>query len=454
MKISTFDDDLLELREFADRLGRFIATERDYVEDGLVLALTSKFGSGKTTFLAMWKASLEGTEDETGRPLLISLNAWESDYYDAPLFALVSALVERLKTKGRSSKADTLKETAKNVGWSLMAAGNQIARKTTGVDVPAAVGHAARKKAEREDPIRVHPDAFSLYEHRKAAMQSLRDAIREIVADSEHGVWFLVDELDRCRPDYAIAYLETIKHIFDIKGAVFLLAADRRQLENSARAAFGPDLDFEEYYRKFVHREITLPPISAAGYRNLALKYVPYYLEREGTRYCRMALDDHRIKNIVELIGALKLTPRQIQEVFRVLGHISATSEENKGRLSWWATAESVAMAALRIGAPRIFDRLGSGRLEPEEALDFLQGLVGGSRGPSVRWWFTLFFTGGGLRVDKGESLGKIMQRVGLIKEASDFSMVELHQWDSSWEDSSNRFGEIQEKIERVSQWG
>ena len=57
MKISTFKDDLLELEDFASRLEDFIATEHDYVEGSLVLALTSKYGSGKTTFLEMWKSS-------------------------------------------------------------------------------------------------------------------------------------------------------------------------------------------------------------------------------------------------------------------------------------------------------------------------------------------------------------------------------------------------------------
>jgi len=96
------------------------------------------------------------------------------------------------------------------------------------------------------------------------------------------------------------------------KGAVFILAADRHQLENSAKTAFGIELDFEEYYRKFVHREVTLPPISDTGYANLARIYVSYYLEREGARFCYMQLDHNRIENISELFGALKLTPRQI----------------------------------------------------------------------------------------------------------------------------------------------
>ena len=103
MKFETFDDDLLGLAEFSKRLEEFIATERDYVEGSLVLALSSKFGSGKTTFLRMWKASLENVVNKTERPLVVPLNAWASDYYGDPLFAIISALVDRLETEGRSA---------------------------------------------------------------------------------------------------------------------------------------------------------------------------------------------------------------------------------------------------------------------------------------------------------------------------------------------------------------
>lgn len=53
MNVLTFDDDLLGLKDFAKRLKDFIDTEHDYVGGGLVVALTSKYGSGKTTFLHM-----------------------------------------------------------------------------------------------------------------------------------------------------------------------------------------------------------------------------------------------------------------------------------------------------------------------------------------------------------------------------------------------------------------
>lgn len=450
MKILTFEDDLFELEDFSHRLENFIATEHDYVEGSLVLSLTSKYGSGKTTFLEMWKSSLDRKDETTDKLLVISLNAWESDYYGDPLFAIISALVESLETEGQS--ANTLVNAAKDFGWFATAIGGQIVNKVTGIDAVAAGELAEKKKEKREETAQNIPDTFSIYQDRKATMESLKEAIKTFVAASEPRVLFLVDELDRCRPDYAITYLETIKHIFDIKGVVFLLAADRQQLENSAKIAFGSNLDFEEYYRKFIHREITLPPVSEAGYMRLASKYVNYYLEREGERRCFMKLERHRVENISELIGALKLTPRQIQEVFRVLGHIFSTSDENKGSLPWCLAVGSILMAALRIGDPRMFHLLGAQQLECEEAVKYLNKLMGDK---NVEWWFILLLTGGGLRKNDEETAEELMKRAGFANEDDDIYMRrELGQWSQGWGFSgTGRISEIHKKIEQISQW-
>ena len=201
MKISNFEEDLFGLGDFAHRLEKFIATENDYVEGSLVIALTSKYGSGKTTFLEMWKDSLE-QEEGVNKPLVISLNAWESDYYGDPLFAIISALVDSLQTKGKS--VNELINAAKDIGWFATAIGNQIVNKVTGIDAVAAGELAERKKGERENNSQIIPDSFSIYQERKAAMEALKTEIESFVSASEPKVLFLVDELDRCRPDYAI----------------------------------------------------------------------------------------------------------------------------------------------------------------------------------------------------------------------------------------------------------
>lgn len=201
-----------------------------------------------------------------------------------------------------------------------------------------------------------------------------------------------------------------------------------------------------------MHREVSLPPISDAGYNNLAKNYVGYYLEREGARFCFMELDHHRIESISELIGALKLTPRQIQEVFRTLGHLFETSEGNRGKLLWCLGIGSVAMAVFKIGAPNIFRALGNQALDPVDAMIFIKQTID----PSYPdWLFTLFYTGGGLKVGEDESLEVVMKRVGLIDDADNHDVRrDLSQWRSGWGHySSNRFKQIYEKILQISQW-
>jgi len=450
MNITTFDNDLLDLRPFAERLHRFIDVEHQFVDGSLVIALSSKFGSGKTTFFQIWKADLENSTEDQKTPLVISLNAWESDYYGDPLFAIISGLVDRVRESGQS--ADSIVEAAKDIGWFATAIGGQIVQKATGIDAIAAGALAEAKKAKRSSVVEIGKETFSVYQGRKDAMGNLKTAVQKFVTSSERRVLFLVDELDRCRPDYAIVYLETIKHIFDVQGAVFILAADRQQLENSAKTAFGPDLDFEEYYRKFVHREVSLPPISKAGYKKLASTYVNHYLQRDGLRSCYMKIDSDGMANISELVGALRLTPRQTQEMFRILGHMFDTSEEKRGCLRWCLAVGSVAMAAFKVGNPRVFHLLGNHEFEPVEAFDFLTALLERS---NIDWWFTLFLTGGGLKVGKKETEEEVMSKVGLIQQGTESrSLGRIGQWYAGWGRSSdNRFAEIHEKIEQILQW-
>ncbi len=103
MEVSTFEEDLLGLEGFAKRLDKFIDTELNFVDGSLVIALSAKFGFGKTTFLEMWRSSLKKAEEEEDKPYVISLNAWESDYYGDPFYAIISALVNCIKKEGESA---------------------------------------------------------------------------------------------------------------------------------------------------------------------------------------------------------------------------------------------------------------------------------------------------------------------------------------------------------------
>jgi hypothetical protein len=449
MIISNFNDDLIGFRDFSDRLLRFIEVEHHFVDGSLVIGLSSKYGSGKTTFFRMLKDDLEKGNSVIGPVTVVSLNAWESDYYGDPLFSIVSALVGCIQESGK--EADPIISAAKDLGWFATAIGSQVVSKFTGINPVAAGEVAEKKKAARAAQPPVPVDAFTVYQVRKKAMGQLQAALGKFVTESDAKVLFLVDELDRCRPDYAISYLETIKHIFDLPGATFILAADRHHLENSAKTAFGPDLDFDEYYRKFVHREVTLPIMSEEVYARFASAYAKHFLERDDIRLCFMPLDGYRMKNVTELIAALKLTPRQIQECFRVLGHMLSTTEDRRGRLLWCISVSSIAMSALRIGRPDIFHKLGARSLTPTEALQLLKADL---RLKHCDWWFTLFATGQGIVLSEGKNILDAMKEANLVAQDAEPSSLNFAQWHQGWGHSfDNRFTQAHERIEQIMQW-
>ena len=70
---------------------------------------------------------------------------------------------------------------------------------------------------------------------------------------------FFIDELDRCRPTYAIDLLEKIKHLFDVKGIIFVLAIDKVQIGHSIGSIYGSNMDIDGYLRRFFDLEYRLP---------------------------------------------------------------------------------------------------------------------------------------------------------------------------------------------------
>jgi hypothetical protein len=397
----------------------------------------------------MLNSDLEKGESVIGPVTVVSLNSWESDYFGDPLFAIVSALVARIQQTGK--EAGSIISAVKDLGWFATAVGNQVVAKFTGLDAVAAGELVEKKKTQRESQEPINLDAFSVYQARKSAMMNLKDALADFISKSDSRILFLVDELDRCRPDFAIAYLETIKHIFDLPGATFILAADRHHLQNSAKTAFGEELDFDEYYRKFVHREITLPTPDRIGYDRFANSYAQYFLERDDVRSCFLKLDDHRIRNIAELVSALKLTPRQVQECFRVLGHVLSTKTDNRGRLLWCIGVATIAMTAFRIGLPGIFHRIGNQAISPTDTARLLKDDL---KLEHWDWWFTLFATGKGMAIENGQTILDVFKDVGLAKKDADDSSFQFGQWHQGWGNShENRFAQTHQRIEQIMQW-
>ena len=88
----------------------------------------------------------------------------------------------------------------------------------------------------------------------------LKDAVQAIgEGEPQRPLVFFIDELDRCRPSFAIELLERVKHLFDVKNIVFVLSIDKKQLEAITAAVYGERIDALEYLRRFIDLDFYLP---------------------------------------------------------------------------------------------------------------------------------------------------------------------------------------------------
>ena len=258
----TFGDfDRLNLKGFADSLYKVMekGIQSNIGEKGsYTISLNAEFGNGKTTFLRMFEHYIKNedyitdpdhhitNEETTDSFETVFINAWESDFYNEPIVAIISEISRKITD-------DKVKKALKAVAGFILSTANQVTQLGVGFDVKQAVNDA--KEAQES----VMDQLLNSYEKRKEVIKKLKTAFNQYIKKNSKKILIIVDELDRTRPDYAIHFLEDMKHFFDIKNVVFLVAVNKSQMKETVKVIYGPGKHFDSYYRKFFKHEIDLP---------------------------------------------------------------------------------------------------------------------------------------------------------------------------------------------------
>jgi len=238
----------------------------------MTLALDSGWGTGKSSLLAMWSAALR----QQGRPCVL-FNAWNTDYAVDPLVAFVEELTTQLDQQrvfqeyATEIKALTNKLRARPLD--LIATLAKILAKCVGTDVDGLI-EACRLDKEMDFVTAHHEQKEYMEDFRK----QLGELVEKISKSEEHQLPMVifVDELDRCRPDYAVKLLERIKHLFNVKGIIFVLAVDRNHLVQSVNQLYGlGESGSDAYLRRFIDLDYRLPDPSWE-------RFVPYAIREMG----------------------------------------------------------------------------------------------------------------------------------------------------------------------------
>jgi hypothetical protein len=255
-----FKEDKLSRKPVVEMFAELLSA----ADEPLVLSINSPWGTGKTTFLRMLKVKLQADGF-----VCIHMNAWETDFSQDALNALTNELAKGLMNEGETAKqAESLKKL-KSAAAGILKIGLPIAlRITTGAVLPlpaevgGGLGELLSKYAEAQ---------IGAYEKAKSAIVSFKKKLEAFAeaaySDSDKKpVVILIDDLDRCKPSYALKMLEAAKHFFDVRGFVFILAVDPKQMRESVRAIYGGRIDAKEYLRRFVDLEYVLPLPSIKSY--------------------------------------------------------------------------------------------------------------------------------------------------------------------------------------------
>lgn len=269
-----FEDDLLKRKEIAENLVNIIKNTKG----PFVFNINSPYGCGKTFFLKRLKVLLQ-SHNIAG----ILYNSWESDWCDSPLTAIAQEIIEELGNLpgAKSELLEKTKETvAKTALPAVKAAAESLIRLTcppAGLILDAA-GKALENGKESNSPL----EAYSALKREK---ENFKKTLCRTL--KERPLAIIIDELDRCRPDYAVKTLETIKHFFNIPNIIFILGMDPLQIESAISVLYGKKIEdnSSEYLRKFIDYNLYLPEPDNTDFVELLTQL---HIKDALTPFCRL----------------------------------------------------------------------------------------------------------------------------------------------------------------------
>lgn len=232
------------------------------------IAIDAAWGTGKTTFIRLWAAYLR--EDGVK---VVEFNAWKFSLSD-PLDALTREILcqfddipeEEREPSHRGlinlirrsfplirqgvKLAATLRPELANAAETLEPAAEALEFATESIGT----AQFSTEDAEAATPKIDSPDAFT---------SALSEAAKNW---SKQPVVIMVDELDRCSPEYAVEMLQLLEHVFYAENVVFVVSMNRAELAQSVKGFYGEGFDANGYLERFFDDVLGLPASNRVQY--------------------------------------------------------------------------------------------------------------------------------------------------------------------------------------------
>lgn len=239
--------------------------DRDINEEERIktISIDASWGMGKTLLKDVLVEKLKEKEIKVK-----AINAWETDYFSDPMKSLIGEINE----SDLNISSDTIEKgekLIKNIGG--------VATKIFGTALLKKLNFTDEDITNIKSIFQgIDSSGVEEYKKYKDLVKNFKESFGVSVGTSKRVI--ILDELDRCKPNYAIELLEAIKHIFDIYNLTFIFLINKEQLKYTVENLYGCNRENEDYFEKFFDLQLILPEIDIVDFVQIEYENYKYEL--------------------------------------------------------------------------------------------------------------------------------------------------------------------------------
>lgn len=246
------------------------------IDESCAISVDALWGSGKTFFVKQVKMvmdsynpnitsvsdeirsrikvtwdSMRMTKNLTLQPqVCVYFDAWENDNDEEPILSLVHSIMQETQSDFSFKKESSLIEIIASLAEAIS-------------------GRQLKQLAESMK----HEDYLETIKKNKDIRTLVEEFLESLLPEKGNRLVIMIDELDRCRPDFAVRLLERVKHFFSNERITFVFSINSHQLQHTIRRYYGEGFDASRYLDRFFDLSIELPPAStSAFYQSIGLE--------------------------------------------------------------------------------------------------------------------------------------------------------------------------------------
>lgn len=306
--------------EYIEFLNNMIINRKKYKRisdnESMVIAIDSAWGTGKTTFINTWM------ENNAMNSTIIKYNAWENDFFEDPFESFVYCIANSdcfNKVLDEKGGIKDLKQNFVELGTKI---GKAIFKKKIqnvldeeiAEELAQFFGKECDNIKKYAEGVKETDNIYVQYEEYKKNLLKFKEILNGISREKE--IVIVIDELDRCKPTFAIKLLEIIKHICDSSNIVYIFTIDMEQLGQSVKKVYGIETNASGYLCRFFDYISKMPSIDKKSFLENLIKNNPLK-QNQLSRYKNNTQDIVDVIDIIEYYSQkFDLSLRDIETIY------------------------------------------------------------------------------------------------------------------------------------------